>query len=390
VTNGSLGVLNVSASYLHSYSDTYYKGINTSDKQFFVTDMKDSYIDFSSLALSYGLTSKLRITADIGYFFDKTQQFDGGYTRYTEGLADATVGIAYDTYRSDDDLFSLIQTFRVTLPVGDFRQEYDDIVLPIDFQPSSGNYKFNIGINFVKRFNDSRFYLMSANSMEMSQMIETNNNTYHKYGNLYNLSLTGAYSFTDYLSGLLQLRCEIRERALNGSKTTDVNYRFINASGGTFLYLSPQVNFNLPLGLGLSLQYNQPVYKNVNGEQLTNHYSFSAGISRSFSFVSAEEESPVEEKPAIDPSLNKTTTVVSGKCEMCKARIEGIVNEIKNVSACEWDKDTKVLSVYYKDSQPDIDQIEKALAAAGHDTEKYKADDEVYNKLPKCCLYRDK
>jgi hypothetical protein len=37
---------------------------------------------------------------------------------------------------------------------------------------------------------------------------------------------------------------------------------------------------------------------------------------------------------------------------------------------------------------PDLDRLEKSLADAGHDNEKYKATDDVYSKLPKCCLYR--
>jgi Cu(I)/Ag(I) efflux system membrane fusion protein len=28
------------------------------------------------------------------------------------------------------------------------------------------------------------------------------------------------------------------------------------------------------------------------------------------------------------------------------------------------------------------------IAKNGHDTEKYKAPDEVYKQLPECCLYR--
>jgi Cu(I)/Ag(I) efflux system membrane fusion protein len=32
--------------------------------------------------------------------------------------------------------------------------------------------------------------------------------------------------------------------------------------------------------------------------------------------------------------------------------------------------------------------IQKAIANAGHDTEKIKAEDKVYNTLPECCKYR--
>lgn len=32
----------------------------------------------------------------------------------------------------------------------------------------------------------------------------------------------------------------------------------------------------------------------------------------------------------------------------------------------------------------------KKIAAVGHDTEKFEADDKVYEKLPGCCLYERK
>ena len=48
-----------------------------------------------------------------------------------------------------------------------------------------------------------------------------------------------------------------------------------------------------------------------------------------------------------------------------------------------------MLKVIFVPEKVTLDDIHKAVAEAGHDTEKVKAADEVYNKLPKCCLYRD-
>ena len=81
---------------------------------------------------------------------------------------------------------------------------------------------------------------------------------------------------------------------------------------------------------------------------------------------------------------------VSGNCDMCKSRIEGVANESKNVEGSEWDSETKMLAIYYKDVLPDITAIQKSLAAVGHDNDKFTAEDATYNKLPKCCLYRSK
>ena len=77
---------------------------------------------------------------------------------------------------------------------------------------------------------------------------------------------------------------------------------------------------------------------------------------------------------------------VWGKCEMCKARIEKTVKADGATSAA-WDEKTQMLTVTYDPAKTNKDELSKKLAAVGHDTEKYKAPDDVYSKLPGCCHY---
>lgn len=385
--NSGINVLGVSYSHVYSISDTYYNGIEQLDKKYIETEL-----NFSSLSLSYGLTNRLRIIADIGYYFNKSQNFvNQDYSRYAQGFGDLNIGFSYNTYQSEDNEFFVSQTLKMTLPVGEFNQVYDGIELPIDLQPSSGNYKYNLGLMLSNRFGNSGFSLYSINSIETAQFIETSTSKY-KYGNLYNLSLIGAYQIMDELSGLLQFRCEIRDKALNGSKNQPNQYSYINATGVVNVFVSPQLNYTIADEWTVSCQFNYPIYKNVNGEQLTNKYSIQGGISKSFDFSGGEEFS---ENPEIIPAerdlkLSFTKVKVSGNCDMCKSRIENVVNEFKNVEDSDWDSDTELLTVFYKDISPDIFAILKSIADSGHDNEKFKADDTVYNKLPKCCLYRSK
>jgi periplasmic mercuric ion binding protein len=79
---------------------------------------------------------------------------------------------------------------------------------------------------------------------------------------------------------------------------------------------------------------------------------------------------------------------VSGNCGMCETRIEKAAGGITGVSAADWDKKTKKLTVTYDPAVTDKSKIEKAVALVGHDTETQKADDAVYNALPGCCKYR--
>jgi len=79
---------------------------------------------------------------------------------------------------------------------------------------------------------------------------------------------------------------------------------------------------------------------------------------------------------------------VSGNCEMCKERIETAAKSVAGVTTAEWSAETKQLHVSFDGTKTSSDAIQKAIAKAGHDTEKYKAPDDVYKALPDCCLYR--
>ncbi|MCG8699511.1 MAG: ATPase [Bacteroidales bacterium] len=79
---------------------------------------------------------------------------------------------------------------------------------------------------------------------------------------------------------------------------------------------------------------------------------------------------------------------VDGVCNMCKTRIENAAL-IKGVKKVEWDKHTKVLKVVYNNTKTTENAIHKSVAQAGYDTEKVKATEKAYKKLPACCAYRD-
>lgn len=83
----------------------------------------------------------------------------------------------------------------------------------------------------------------------------------------------------------------------------------------------------------------------------------------------------------------KTETFkVWGKCDMCKTRIEKTV-KAEGATNANWDTKTQMLAVTFDPSKTNVESLSKKLAAVGHDTEKYKANEEAYNKLPGCCHY---
>ena len=96
----------------------------------------------------------------------------------------------------------------------------------------------------------------------------------------------------------------------------------------------------------------------------------------------------VQKNAKVQSNTDKSYTFkVDGACESCKTRIEKAANQVKGVTSAKWDEKTKMLTVKAK-PEVNIDDVHKAVAKVGHDTDKFKADVKVYNALPKCCQYR--
>jgi periplasmic mercuric ion binding protein len=94
-----------------------------------------------------------------------------------------------------------------------------------------------------------------------------------------------------------------------------------------------------------------------------------------------------QEQKKMNSTTAKTETFkVWGACGMCKTRIENAV-KTEGATSADWDLKTKMLTVTFDPKKTNIDAFGKKLASVGHDTEKYKAPDDVYTKLPACCHY---
>lgn len=78
---------------------------------------------------------------------------------------------------------------------------------------------------------------------------------------------------------------------------------------------------------------------------------------------------------------------VAGNCEMCEKRIEKAAFSVKGVKSAEWHADHKDIHLIIDENKCSVEDVAKAIAKAGHDTEFVKAKDEDYEKLHGCCLY---
>ncbi len=379
-SGGGKNVLTASTLYKYSYSDTYFEGTKALDYQ---------YIDFSSfnymsISLSYGISDRLKLSSDIGYFFAKAQTFiptswDDKPYREASGLGDASVTAIYQLYKTKKNHFEFFPLVKITLPVGQFDQIYNRVLLPIDLQPSSGNFKYAMGLLVNKKFSNDKFSMSAIGSIELSQRIDTDRTNY-KYGNLYNISLMGSYKITKNLTAKLQIRNQIRERAMN----KDI---IVDATGGYVAFVVPQLSYRLYKTWGITAAWEQPIYKNMNGRQLTNKYAYSIKLTKNFNLKKKEDiKAPTL---AVISNAPEVILSVDGACGMCKDRIEKVAMQTEGVLSANWDVESHKLSIKYEEGIFDLKNLKKAIAKAGHDTDTIKASNRAYEKLHECCKYRD-
>ena len=88
---------------------------------------------------------------------------------------------------------------------------------------------------------------------------------------------------------------------------------------------------------------------------------------------------------AIAQKVKTETLKVSGECGMCKKKIETAAKSAGATYAL-WSPQTKMLKVTYA-STIGTSAIQQKIADAGYDTPQFKATDEAYSSLDKCCQY---
>jgi mercuric ion binding protein len=85
---------------------------------------------------------------------------------------------------------------------------------------------------------------------------------------------------------------------------------------------------------------------------------------------------------------SEVTFWVNGICGMCEKRIESALINSSGVKFADWDNQTSQVKVAYNSKKITEQKLHEILAGAGHDTQKVRAKDEDYAKVPGCCKYR--
>lgn len=282
---GSIGFrdLMISADYHRGYSRDYYHG----SEKYPVSSMENSYFDFTKIKLTYGLHPRFTIGAEIGYFFDKTQNLNllsGPQKIQSQGLGDLGLTLRANLLKK---LFfnpnKLILLAGTILPVGAFNEESDGVVIPISLQPSSGTPKYHVGLYFFHKRKDKKLGWDTRVFFEYRSTIEKNF-LFHQYGPLLLAEAGMLYSNEKKLS------FKVKGKLAYHFQDYRENELLIESSGGVFTSLCPMVYYQPTKMWGIIASFDIPLYRTVKGYQLTQLYGFRIGVKRKIKFSKDIEE----------------------------------------------------------------------------------------------------
>lgn len=268
--------MQISLDYRHSYSDTYYEG-GRPFKEDFYGRLSDASYDFLNIGIGYGITKRWTVQMQLGYYIDKQENFENPLLQDAKvhGIGDLSLSTSYVAYSHTRKGIELAPFVTVKFPVGKFDCENDGIKLPISMQPSSGSYKYSLGVYFYANLS-KRWYLTSYDLFEYAQRIVSKNFNY-KYGNLTYVNAAVYYKAWDFLSVGANLSYEYMSRSKD-------EYGFLDGTSYHLMKIAPQILARPVKQLNLVVSAELPLWRDVSGIQMSNKWAMQIKLVYDFNF----------------------------------------------------------------------------------------------------------
>jgi mercuric ion binding protein len=84
-------------------------------------------------------------------------------------------------------------------------------------------------------------------------------------------------------------------------------------------------------------------------------------------------------------NYESASILTTPECGDCKERIESVLNSTKGIKWAELDLKTKRVEVKFNPKKITLEKIRIVITKIGYGADEMKANQEAYNKLPKCC-----
>ncbi|MDD4575990.1 MAG: hypothetical protein PHI36_06140 [Bacteroidales bacterium] len=286
--------LKIGLNYRYNYSNRYFENTKKTDIDFPAV-LDNSNYNYLSLNVGYGITERLSVKADLGFYINKTENFKHeGFDNLTaHGLGDLDINISYKAYLNKKKGIELAPFVSVKFPIGKFDQEVDDIKLPITMQPSSGSFRYTGGIFFYANLPND-FFLTSFNFFEYAQRIKSKNFDY-KFGNTLYLSVDANYKAFRFLTVGLQAGYEYKGRSQRE------NNQELYGTGYHVISLTPHLTFKIKQTY-IACSGEIPVFHKVEEIQLVNTFALRLSVIQNIQFKNKKDRQKQKENDACCPN----------------------------------------------------------------------------------------
>lgn len=263
--------LRLSTFIRYSESDDYFSGAQKEPDYGLL-----SYNDFlfQGLTVAYGITKKLNVEAELGYFYHKTQYYKTEPLQPQmilkgSGLSNGIISAKYALFKSISKGLELTAGAGLKFPFSTKPQYADNAILPEDIQASTCAFGWMAQLVMQKEFKLQKITLFLYNRYEQNSV---NDNDY-KYGDRYRVSLIASKKIKSNYGAIIQTRYEhIGQDISNGAKQIN--------TGANLIFVSPQILYSLKSKWNFIFGVDLPVYKNYKGTQMSNNYAVSLSLTR--------------------------------------------------------------------------------------------------------------
>ena len=266
--------LRVIGFYRFNYGDRYFEGSSRSDFDL----IRNANYNYTGTIMGYGVANKVTLETELGYFINKTQNYntDPRYSLRGSGVSTGVFSVRYSLFKDDEKRFFISSSLGAKVPFSTRPLSRDGVELPVEVQPTLGAFGMVIQGFIVKEqpITGTRYFLTGR--ME----VNSRNRQEYKLGtSVFTSFFVSKHLMFPWLKGdwtaILQLRNETRgvDRTMAGVK---------ESSGSTIFYLVPQVNHSIKEKWNVSLMADLPVYQYLNGIQLATRYGITLTFTREF------------------------------------------------------------------------------------------------------------
>lgn len=238
-------------------------------------------IQKANLQIAYGLTQRLSVNLITGFQRNSRMLSLTGFDNrvvplelFAQGIGDAILLGKYALQPLD-----IVTRREITfgagmkIPTGSYKKEQDNTLLPIDLQPGTGSFS---GIITAYLYQAISTLPVAVFGNTLFQLNGRNTEGYHVGNELnYSLGLIHQNCVTASTDLFLQIKGRYAQK-------DQLNDRILQATGGQWLYAVPGANIRLFKSISTTFSANIPIYRNVNGLQVTPTYGLSGLLAYSF------------------------------------------------------------------------------------------------------------